>query len=544
MNAITLTDTGNGYLQHFGLRSNPFPVAPDDDNFYFSEHINQIIAEIVHGVTARKGFMVLTGDIGLGKTTISRRIITMLEGEGITTALVFHTALQDAELLREINRDFGLLKDTPDGHAAPVLSVEMARLNDFLLAQNQQQKNCTIVIDDAQNLSPQSLELVRMISNLEADQQKLVQILLVGQPELMQRLDSHELRQLKSRIIIQKEVRPLGRDELKNYIHFKLNMAGSSGAVALTRSAFRCIHRLTRGNFRAVNRLMDRALYVACLKNRQTVDRGMLGLAQTDLDGGTLGSRWPWGMALATVLSLGLLAMGAFFFSDFQIWPLKAAAVKAQLVPSPPKTTASVAGSAAEADTPAVTGEALTAVSNGDADLNPQAGADPPVPSRERAKVPLAVKAFFDNSHLYRYAAVFIRAAKNGEIEPLSQEIYAQTGLRLVQLDNLPESIRRRHGVLTYPMGPEGRLCHFVLWRPRLEFKKFHYYYVGEDVFALQKWLARLGHYTDKLDSIVGAHLMKGIVDFQRAQGLPVTGFPDTATLFLLSGLQEVPANG
>jgi hypothetical protein len=142
------------------------------------------------------------------------------------------------------------------------------------------------------------------------------------------------------------------------------------------------------------------------------------------------------------------------------------------------------------------------------------------------------------------YAGAFGNALSQGDLEPVSREIYAKTGLRLVQLDNLPDEVRRRHGVLTHPLGPEGKLRHFVLWRPQFEFKKFHYYYVGSEVFALQKWLAQLGLYTDKLDSIVGARLMKGVVDFQRAQGLPVTGFPDTATLFLLSGLQEEPTNG
>ncbi|MDJ0784620.1 MAG: peptidoglycan-binding domain-containing protein, partial [Desulfosarcinaceae bacterium] len=158
--------------------------------------------------------------------------------------------------------------------------------------------------------------------------------------------------------------------------------------------------------------------------------------------------------------------------------------------------------------------------------------------------IPPAVEAFFRNSRLSRYAPAFSAALTEGDLNPLAQQIYTETGLRLVQLDNLPEAVRRRHGVLTYPVGPDGRLRHFVLWRPQLEFHKFHYYYVGEDVFALQKWLAHLGLYNDKLDSIVGARLMKGVVDFQRAQGLPVTGYPDAATLFLLSGLQERSVNG
>jgi general secretion pathway protein A len=537
-------DSGNGYLRHFGLRSNPFPVAPDDENFYFSEHINQIIAEIVHGVESRKGFMVLTGDIGLGKTTISRRIIAMLEAAGTATALVFHTALQDAELLREINRDFGLLeegllkeKDALSG--TPILSNEMARLNDFLLSQNRQQKNCTIVIDDAQNLSPQSLELVRMISNLEAGQQKLVQILLVGQPELMQRLDSHELRQLKSRIIIQKEVRSLGREELKNYIHFKLNMAGSSGAIALTRGAFRRIYRLTQGNFRAVNRLMDRALYVACLKNRPVIDGGMLKLARADLNSEGVPHRRPWQMALATALCLGLLACAGYLLKDR--WP--------SAMPAEAAAPAVAAGAKpAMAPDPAALGAGSPAkpipISAHQPAVRPAVSEAAPSPVQEQTKVPSAVQAFLDNSHLASYAGAFGKALSQGDLEPVSREIYADTGLRLVQLDNLPDEVRRRHGVLTYPLGPEGKLRHFVLWRPQFEFKKFHYYYVGSEVFALQKWLAHLGLYNDKLDSIVGARLMKAVVDFQRAQGLSVTGFPDTATLFLLSGLQEEPTNG
>jgi general secretion pathway protein A len=539
----TQMDSGNGYLRHFGLRTHPFPVAPDDENFYFSEHINQIIAEIVHGVESRKGFMVLTGDIGLGKTTISRRIIAMLEAEGTATALVFHTALQDAELLREINRDFGLLEAglQEDGGVlsdTPVLSTEMARLNNFLLSRNREQKNCTIVIDDAQNLSAGSLELVRMISNLEAGQQKLVQILLVGQPELMQRLNRHELRQLKSRIIIQKEVRPLEREELKNYIHFKLNMAGSSGAIALTRGAFGRIHRLTRGNFRAVNRLMDRTLYVACLKNRQTIDRGMLGLAHGDLNAGGGPHRRPWKMALAAALCAGLLAVGGYLLKDQ--WLSAIPTVAASVLPTPSSGRSAALAAPPSKPIRSVAKASAAAL----AEARPATASAAYAPAQDRVLVPPAVKAFLQNSRLGRYATAFSKALVDGDLDPLAEEIYKQTGLRLVALDTLPDAVRRRHGVLTYPVGPDGQLRHFVFWRPRLEFKKFYYYYAGSEVLALQKWLAHVGLYNDKLDNIVGARLMKGVVDFQRAQGLPVTGYPDVATLFLLSSLQEASING
>jgi len=225
------------YLEYFGLEYNPFPVAPDNENFYISEHIDQILTELVHGIVARKGFMVLTGEIGLGKTTISRRIINILEEKGVETSLILHTFYQDVELLREINKDFGLYSDSLER------SDQMRVLNEFLLNQSRAGKNCAIIIDDAQNLDSKSLELIRMISNLETDREKLVQILLIGQPELMDKLNSSELRQLKSRIIIKKEARPLNQNELKNYLLFKLNKAGNQGRTTITTGAFRKIHR-------------------------------------------------------------------------------------------------------------------------------------------------------------------------------------------------------------------------------------------------------------------------------------------------------------
>jgi len=183
------SNTEMRYLDYFGLRFNPFPVVPDVENFFLSRNIDRVITEIVHGIDTRKGFMVLTGEIGLGKTTICRKIMNILEEKGTETSLVFHTAYQDVELLREINRDFGLEAGTLN------LGTQMKVLNDFLLSRNAEGRNCTIIIDDAQNLSNKSLELIRMISNLETDHQKLVQILLIGQPELVDKLNSSDLRQ-------------------------------------------------------------------------------------------------------------------------------------------------------------------------------------------------------------------------------------------------------------------------------------------------------------------------------------------------------------
>ncbi len=290
-----MIDEELSYLSFFGLDFNPFPVAPDDENFYFSEHIDQIVTEIVHGIVTRKGFMVLTGDIGLGKTTISRWIMNILEKKKIETSLVFHTTFQDVELLAEINRDFGI---TSDGAG---FSDQMWALNQFLLEQNRNGRNCAIIIDDAQNLSRRSLELIRMISNLEAYHEKLVQILLVGQPELMDKLNTSELRQLKSRIIISKEVQPLRPDEVKNYLQFKLNAAGNKGLLRIDAALLESCISFTKGNLRQLNTLMDRCLYAAFLQGAKEIDGRTVKAAQADLNPSGSAARptiggWRWSL--------------------------------------------------------------------------------------------------------------------------------------------------------------------------------------------------------------------------------------------------------
>ncbi|MEA1949341.1 MAG: AAA family ATPase, partial [Thermodesulfobacteriota bacterium] len=266
-----------GCLDFLGLYHNPFPVVPEEEKFYFSEHIHKILTEIIFGINARKGFMVLTGEVGLGKTTISRRIINVIEEKGVETSLVFYTGFTDVELIRGINRDFGLTAESL------LFSDQMQLLYDFLVEQNRCGKNCAIIIDDAQNLDFKSLELIRMISNLETGGEKLVQILLVGQPELINLLDSKELRQLRSRIVIQQEVKALTQEELKDYLYFKLNLAGNRGQLRIQKTALNKIYKLTKGNFRQVNLLMDKCLYVAFLHNTIEINRKIVIEAFIDL---------------------------------------------------------------------------------------------------------------------------------------------------------------------------------------------------------------------------------------------------------------------
>lgn len=503
-----------GYLKTLGLKRHPFPVAPDDEHFYVSEHIEQTVAEIVHGIDARKGFMVISGDVGLGKTTITRRILHILDEQDVNTSFVFHTSLKDVDLLREINRDFGLPLQGQSN-----LGDELRRLNDFLLAQYRQGKNCAVIIDDAQNLDRTSLELVRMISNLETDRRKLVQILLVGQPELSQLLNMSELRQLKSRIFIEKSVRPLNRQELRTYVMFKLNLAGNQGRIAIADRAFARLHRYTNGNFRQINMLMDRCLYALCRDGASTIDVAIAKVAQADLNsksGAWRGSAWRNGKRLALAGAATLFLVTALVTGRWWLTPASRTSGPAAANASSELMLASVALDSEQAEAAAERRYPI------------------PVPDSADPIVDPAILAFLENSRLQAFAADFEQARSEGTLSAWAERILRKNGTQLVQLPAVSDALRRRYGALALP-APSGKGVTWLLfWKPALQIKSFYYGFQGEEIAALQRLLAARKLYNRSVDGIVGPHLMKALVTFQRANGLSVTGYPDAETLFVL----------
>jgi general secretion pathway protein A len=511
-----------GYLDHLGLTHSPFPVAPDDANFYLSRTIEEILAEIVHGICTRKGFIILSGDVGLGKTTISRRIISILESKGVTTSLVLHTSLQDVELLRAINHDFGL---QCDGETDPGMSAQIRRLNDFLLAQHARGKNCAIIIDDAQNLNRPSLELIRMISNLEADQQKLVQILLVGQTELLAKLKSPDLRQLTSRSVINKMVRSLTREELRSYIAFKLGAAGDAGRISLTPAAFRKLYGLTRGNLRRVNLIMDRCLYAICMHgDGHRISRKIVHIAESDLSPGPgRSAKRMLALAVCGLLPLALV-LGSWAVHLYTSRnSLADILVRSSVFKVPSDTAAEAARAPACEPRPEV-----RALDQGTRPVDP---VDP------------AVTAFLNIYQLNAYTSRFQRALREGGLDHLALSIYAERGYQLVRLPTISENIRRRYGALAFTLKPGQSPEWLLFWRPQLMLKRFYYNYQGEEVYQLQQLFSKVNLYRYRLDGIVGAHLMHAVIAFQKRSGLPVTGFPDADTIFLLCHQQEKNAD-
>lgn len=502
-------------FDYFGLRCNPFPVVPDVDNFYVCEKIDRIVTEIVHGIVTRKGFLVFTGEIGLGKTTISRKVISILKDKGVDTSLVFHTFYQETELLREINRDFQLRAENL------ILSDQMKVLNDFLLTQHRQGSNSAIIIDDAQNLSHESLELIRMISNLETDREKLVQILLVGQPELVEKLNSPELRQLRSRVMIREEASPLSQEELKGYIMFKLYMAGNSGKIAVRTNAIRKIHKVTGGNFRQVNMLMERCLYVAFLHNTAVITRAIVTEAQRDLcpkEGKHITRRLAWGLLAALVLYVtgGALFPAIFFKVP---WLMSEGYVnmsmindtmgdKEMLPEGGPKVRRKV-GALSEAQ----------ALPEG------YQGAD---------GIPEGVLDFLATYGLSDFGTAFFEALETNRLDEVASLILEETGYQMVALQEVSDSIQNKYGLLRLSSESTERERHLVFWKPEIRVPKFYLGYEGEEIAELEAFLAAVKLYDYKLDGLVGPRLMRAVNDFQEANGLTVTGFPDEETIFLL----------
>ncbi len=519
------------YLNFFELDTNPFPVAPDDKNFFLSEHINQIISEITHGILTRKGFMTLTGEVGLGKTTISRRIISLLEERGVATSLVLNSAFQGAELIQAINSDFGL--DTlylPEN--GRIFGEQIKLLNDFLLEQNKKGRNCAILIDDAQNLDHESLETVRMISNLEADQQKLVQILLVGQPELTENLNNKNLRQLKSRVIIKGDVQPLTKADLKNYLFFKLNSAGNNGLLNIQSSAIKKIYKYVRGNIRQLNMLMDRALYVAFIYNTRNITRKIIREACQDIYPEKIKFRKK---LLVPAFCMVLLLVGGMLIHSvvYRHYFSKKTSIASKHFLGPPLFDKSLTQSAVFS-LPNILVSPKAQTRQG---LKREIAVD-------LIKIPEPVIDFLKDYQIASHAQEFWQAVKTGQYEKISKIIYQASGYELIRLNTLNQEIKEKFGTFTLPSEKAGWKTHFLFWKPGLKLPKFYYRYAGNDVLKLQKMLAQIDLYHDKFDGIVGKNLMLAVIDFQKKMEIPVTGYPNKQMLFLLSQQKCIKKNG
>lgn len=253
------------YCEFFGFSEKPFTITPNPHFIFLSSIHREAFARLLYGVDSHAGFIALTGEVGTGKTTMLRTLLTQLDPEKYRSALIFNPCLSGEQLLESICKEFGIQASGSDRFSY------LEALNRFLLEQNLAGRTVVLVIDEAQNLAPDVLEQVRMISNLETERDKLIQIILAGQPELDGVLARHDLRQLNQRITVRCCLSPMKLDDTRAYINHRLKISGSRIPGIFSHKSVKHIYRFSRGIPRLINVACEQALVMAWTLESLTV---------------------------------------------------------------------------------------------------------------------------------------------------------------------------------------------------------------------------------------------------------------------------------
>jgi general secretion pathway protein A len=310
------------YEEFFGLAEKPFSLTPNPRYVFYSEQYRAALDQLIYGLGEREGFMLLTGMVGTGKTTLSRELLENLGSRKYRTALVFNPFLNGTELLETLLTEFGCTY--PRGANKKEL---LERLNRFLLSQLVEGRTCVAIFDEAQHLSSEFLEQIRVLSNLETEHDKLLQIILIGQPELLERIQHPSLAQLDQRVSIRCTLRDLSRAETERYIYHRLNAAGAQGRIRFMPGAITRIQKEAQGVPRLINLICDRSLLAAfvervgMVKTKHVVQglkslRGDAPVKNTAprLDSGRI--RWKYAIP-AALLAVTIAFGAAFWYSGW-----------------------------------------------------------------------------------------------------------------------------------------------------------------------------------------------------------------------------------
>lgn len=316
------------YTEFYGLREKPFALSPDPRYLFLADSHREALAHLLYGIEHGEGFISITGEVGTGKTTLCRTLLQRIE-PGTEVAFVFNPQLSAEELLQAINAELGL---ATEGLGRRRLTEQ---LNHFLLAKKADGRRVLLLIDEAQNLAPDTLEQVRLLSNLETDTAKLIQIILIGQPELDAILESPNLRQLRQRISVRWRLSPLSSIETRDYVRHRLRIAAGAPREVFTELALRELHRRARGIPRLVNLLADRALLAGYAAGARTIGLGLVTQSDKEIHAGARPfATLPRSSRLLRWLPSGLRQVsGAVFLVGIGVG---AAAAWQRFVPAPP----------------------------------------------------------------------------------------------------------------------------------------------------------------------------------------------------------------
>ena len=518
-----------------GFKANPFPPGACKDCYFQTELSKRFLDEIMYGVTARKGFIVLVGEVGLGKTSLLLQLLPLLEAAQVHTSWVFNTMLDKNELLRAVATDYGL--NLPEGsHLAEILDA----LHRFFLECNKEGHNCAIIIDEAHLLDFSTMEVLRMLSNLELNGEKLVQILLVGQTELKVQLGKAEMRQFRSRINIFLEFPALTSLETNNYVNFKFSISGSE--LRLSGRALQLVWRASAGNFRLINLIMEKTLYAMVAYNEHKITPALVMEAlkdiaswNRDLAGRIRIIRLTRASALTSAVAAGLLfaIIGlAFYFSG-------------KKAPEPVAQDAQPIGVTVAAQTPAGKVETPTTTPPPPPKAPVQEPTPPPAQAQAPAQAAIMPPGWGKDSgsflELWALDALepALRAAVTEKNLALFEKklaeamVQSKNRVTLVALDTPPPVPLATAATLfewqAYTKTPPNYLA---LWKPAVVIPTFTAGYKSPDVHKLQLRLDALGLYRGELDGKAGPNMQRAITAFQKENGLKETGEPDPGTIF------------
>lgn len=269
------------YESYFALTQKPFSITSNPSFLFLSKRHREALAHLTYGIRERVGFIEITGEVGTGKTTVCRALLNQLDHR-TKTAFIFNSNLSESLLMQTIVEDLGI-KTAAKGKGAL-----FSELNRFLIDQLAVGNNVVLIIDEAQNLSARLLEQVRMLSNLESENEKLLQIVLVGQPELRDKLDSPNLRQLRQRIAVRYHIEALNEEEVGQYIRHRLSLAGANGSgPEFSEGAVSAVYQYSKGIPRLINMVCNKALLTGFVQERRDISEQIIQRSISELEGVT-----------------------------------------------------------------------------------------------------------------------------------------------------------------------------------------------------------------------------------------------------------------
>ena len=266
------------YKEFYGLRANPFNVNPDPRFLFLTRHTEEALACLTYGIQSRKGFVLVTGEVGTGKTTLINKLLEWLRLQQVATAFVFNSRLNVTQFLDYMMADFGVPCESK------AKSQILLRLYNWLLDRYRAGETAVLIVDEAQNLSDEVLEEIRMLTNLETFTEKLLQIVLVGQPELEQRLKQPQLRQLRQRLTLRAKTHPLTPEETKAYVQQRLRIAGSNGQEIFAPDSVTAVHHYAGGIPRVINLLCEHCLVSAFVDQQKIIEPKVVEAVARDFD--------------------------------------------------------------------------------------------------------------------------------------------------------------------------------------------------------------------------------------------------------------------